>query len=170
MPAPQNTRSITVVGGGVSGLAAACALADAGYRVRLLERRPYVGGRASSYGHPGTGEVIDNCQHILLGCCTNLIDLYRRLGVQDEIYWSGAITFLEPGGRRSVLRPSSLPAPLHSTASFLGAKCFSVSDKVTIARGIQAFLLRTPEDSEENSSDGAHHPPLLVSGPGQRSE
>jgi squalene-associated FAD-dependent desaturase len=144
------TRSVTVIGGGVSGLSAACALAEHGYRVRLLERRPYVGGRASSYAHPGTGEVIDNCQHILLGCCTNLIDLYRRLGVENEIYWSGAITFVEPGGRRSVLQPSSMPAPLHTSGSFLGAKCFSVSDKVTIARGIQAFLLKTPPDSEEN--------------------
>ena len=62
---------VTVIGG-VSGLAAACALAKRGYRVRLLERRPYVGGRASSYAHPGTGEVIDNCQLILLGYCTNL--------------------------------------------------------------------------------------------------
>jgi zeta-carotene desaturase len=149
MPASQK-QSVTVVGGGVAGLAAACALADRGHRVRLLERRPYVGGRASSYEHPGTGEVIDNCQHILLGCCTNLIDLYRRLGVENEIYWSDAITFLEPGGRRSVLQPSPLPAPLHTSASFLGAKCFSVSDKVTIARGIHAFLWKTPPDSEEN--------------------
>ena len=149
MPVPE-PRRVTVVGGGVSGLAAACALADQGHRVQLLERRPYVGGRASSYEHPGSGEVIDNCQHILLGCCTNLIDLYHRLGVEDEIFWSDAITFLEPGGRRSVLQSSSLPAPFHTAASFLGAKCFSVSDKVTIARGIQAFLLKTPPDSEEN--------------------
>ncbi|MGC2161413.1 MAG: hydroxysqualene dehydroxylase HpnE [Silvibacterium sp.] len=143
-------QSVTIVGGGVAGLAAACALSDSGYRVRLLERRPYVGGRASSYEHPGTGEVIDNCQHILLGCCTNLIDLYRRLGVLDEIFWSGVITFLEPGGRRSRLASSSLPAPLHTAASFLGAKCFSLSDKLTIARGILGFLRETPLDGEEN--------------------
>nr|WP_229741219.1 hydroxysqualene dehydroxylase HpnE [Silvibacterium dinghuense] len=143
-------RSVTVVGGGVSGIAAACALADRGYRVQLLEQRPYLGGRACSYEHPGTGEVIDNCQHILLGCCTNLIDLYRRLGVEDQIYWSSAITFLEPGGRRSVFEPSSMPAPLHTSASFLKAKCFSTADKVTIAAGIRAFLFQTPVDSEEN--------------------
>lgn len=143
-------RLVTIVGGGVAGLAAACALADSGYQVRLLERRPYVGGRASSYEHPGAGEVIDNCQHILLGCCTNLIDLYQRLGVQDEIFWSGVITFLEPGGRRSRLAASSLPAPLHTAASFLGAKCFSLSDKLTIARGILGFLRGTPLDGEEN--------------------
>jgi zeta-carotene desaturase len=142
--------SVTIVGGGVAGLAAGCALSDVGYRVRLLERRPYVGGRASSYEHPGTGEVIDNCQHILLGCCTNLIDLYRRLGVQNEIYWSDAITFIEPGGRRSTLASTSLPAPFHTGSSFLGAKCFSLSDKLTIARGILGFLRETPQDSADN--------------------
>lgn len=143
-------RSVTVVGGGVAGLAAACALADSGHRVRLLERRPYVGGRASSYEHPGTGEVIDNCQHILLGCCTNLIDFYRRLGVLDSIFWSGTVTFLEQGGRRSTLAPSALPAPLHTAWSFLAAKCFTLSDKLAIARGIRGFLRETPANSEES--------------------
>jgi zeta-carotene desaturase len=143
-------HSVTVVGAGVAGLAAACALADSGSRVQLLERRPYVGGRASSYEHPGTGEVIDNCQHILLGCCTNLIDFYRRLGVQDDIFWSDTVTFLEPGGRRSTLAPSSMPAPLHTAWSFLSARCFTLSDKLAIARGIRGFLHETPADSEEN--------------------
>lgn len=143
-------HSVTIVGGGVAGLAAACALADSGYAVRLLERRPYVGGRASSYEHPGTGEVIDNCQHILLGCCTNLIDLYRRLGVQEDIYWSSTVTFVKPGGRRSTLAPSLLPAPLHTAWSFLTAKCFTVADKVAIARGIRGFLGKTPADGEES--------------------
>lgn len=143
-------RSVTVVGGGVAGLAAACALSDSGWRVRLLERRPYVGGRASSYEHPGTGEVIDNCQHILLGCCTNLIDFYRRLGVQDEIFWSDTVTFLKPGGRRSTLKSSFLPAPLHTAWSFLGAKCLTLSDKLAIARGIRGFLHETPADSPES--------------------
>ncbi|HTV07150.1 MAG TPA: hydroxysqualene dehydroxylase HpnE [Acidobacteriaceae bacterium] len=143
-------QSVTIVGGGVAGLAAACALADSEYRVTLLERRPYVGGRASSYEHPGTGEVIDNCQHILLGCCTNLIDLYRRLGVQGEIFWSGAITFIEPGGRRSTLAASSLPAPLHTALSFMSAKCLTLAEKLTIARGILGFLRETPADGAEN--------------------
>lgn len=142
--------SVTIVGGGVAGLAAACALADDGHQVTLLERRPYVGGRASSYEHPGTGEVIDNCQHILLGCCTNLIDLYRRLGVQDEIFWSEAITFIEPGGRRSVLAATGMPAPFHTVRSFLGAKCLSLGEKLTIARGIFSFLNATPADSSES--------------------
>jgi squalene-associated FAD-dependent desaturase len=121
-----------------------------GYQVRLLEKRRYLGGRASSYEHPGTGEVIDNCQHVLLGNCVNLIDLYRRLGVSDAIRWFDRMTFLEPGGRRSVLQPSFLPAPFHDMPAFFRASAFSFSDKLAIGRGLSAFITGVPEDSEEN--------------------
>ncbi|HZD50320.1 MAG TPA: hydroxysqualene dehydroxylase HpnE [Silvibacterium sp.] len=143
-------RSIVVIGGGLAGLSAACALADSGLHVQLLERRPYVGGRASSYEHPGTGEVIDNCQHVLIGRCTNLIDLYRRLDALDAIRWYDHFTFIEPGGRRTLLQPSSLPAPLHTSLSFLGAPAFSIADKLAIVRGMFAFLTGIPEDTDEN--------------------
>jgi squalene-associated FAD-dependent desaturase len=142
--------NVTVVGGGLAGLSAACALAEAGYQVRLLEKRRYLGGRASSYEHPGTGEVIDNCQHVLLGNCVNLIDLYRRLGVSDAIRWFDRMTFLEPGGRRSILKPSFLPAPFHDMPAFLRAAAFSFSDKLAIGRGLTAFIAGVPNDSEEN--------------------
>ncbi|MEO6830107.1 MAG: hydroxysqualene dehydroxylase HpnE [Acidobacteriaceae bacterium] len=142
-------RDVAVVGGGLAGLSAACALASSGYRVHLIERRPYVGGRASSYEHPGTGEVVDNCQHILLGCCTNLIGLYRQLGVEERIRWFDRITFLEPGGRKSVLEPGILPEPLHNSWSFLAAGALSLRDKLAISRGMMAFLRGVPEDSEE---------------------
>ena len=141
---------VVVVGGGLAGLASACALADAGYRVQLLERRPYVGGRASSYEHPGTGEIVDNCQHLLLGSCTNLIDLYRRLGVENRIQWFDRFTFLEPGGRRSDLYPGALPAPLHNTFSFLAARAFTLADKLAIARAMTALLQGVPEDTAED--------------------
>jgi squalene-associated FAD-dependent desaturase len=143
-------KNIIVVGGGLAGLSAACALADAGYQVRLLEKRRYLGGRASSYEHPGTGEVIDNCQHVLLGNCVNLMHFYRRLDVSDAIRWFERLTFLEPGGRRSTLEPSFLPAPFHSTPAFLRAKAFSFSDKLAIGRGLSAFIAGIPSDSEEN--------------------
>ncbi len=146
-------RNIAVIGGGLAGLSAATVLAASGYGVHLIERRPYVGGRASSYQHPGTGEIVDNCQHILLGCCTNLIDLYRRLGVEDRIRWFDRITFLEPGGRRSVLRPGIFPAPLHNTASFLAAPALSFADKLAIGRGMMAFLRGVPPDGNENFAD-----------------
>ncbi|HEX3660656.1 MAG TPA: hydroxysqualene dehydroxylase HpnE [Acidobacteriaceae bacterium] len=146
-------ETVTVVGGGIAGIAAACALADAGYRVQVLERRPYLGGRASSYEHPGTGEIIDNCQHVLIGRCTSLIDLYRRLGCADAIRWYDRFTFLTPGGPRagaSIIQPGGLPAPFHSTMAFLRAPAFSLADKLAIARGLMAFMPGLPPDTSEN--------------------
>jgi squalene-associated FAD-dependent desaturase len=146
---PQDSR-VAVVGGGLAGLAAGCALASSGFRVTLFERRPYLGGRASSYQHPGTGEVVDNCQHVLLGCCTNLIQFYERLGVESKIRWYDRLTFLEPGGRASVIEPSVLPAPLHTTPAFLRAACLKLSDKLTIGTAMAALAPATPRDNGES--------------------
>jgi len=144
----QNLR-VAVVGGGLAGLAAGCALAGSGFRVTLFERRPYLGGRASSYQHPGTGEVVDNCQHVLLGCCTNLIQFYERLGVEDKIRWYDRLTFLEPGGRASVIESSMLPAPFHNAPAFLRASCLNLSDKLTIGMAMAALAPAMPRDSGE---------------------
>ncbi len=146
---PQR-QSVAIIGGGLAGLSAGSALADAGYRVELFERRPYLGGRASSYELPGTGEVVDNCQHVLLGCCTNLIDFYRRLGVEQQIRWYDEITFILPGGRSSTLKPGVLPAPLHAAPSFLGSAVLQLKDKLGIARAMLALLPQLPKDDGEN--------------------
>ena len=153
VPAPRSEaaladrpRRIAIVGAGVAGLAAGCALAEAGYTVTLFERRPYVGGRASSYPHPGSGQTIDNCQHILLGCCTNLRSLLSRVGREDAVAWTSHITYIEPGGRRSVVRSTALPAPFQSAPSFLRAQCFSFADKRAIAHGLRQFFTGYPAD------------------------
>jgi squalene-associated FAD-dependent desaturase len=144
------TPRVAVVGGGLAGLAAGSALADSGLHVTLFERRPYLGGRASSYEHPGTGEVVDNCQHVLLGCCTNLIEFYGRLGVQNKIRWYNRLTFLEPGGRASNIGASFLPAPLHTAPAFLRASCLGLSDKIAIAGAMAALTPLVPEDNGES--------------------
>jgi squalene-associated FAD-dependent desaturase len=141
---------VAVVGGGLAGLAAGCALAESGLRVTLFERRSYLGGRASSYQHPGTGEVVDNCQHVLLGCCTNLIEFYRRIGVENKIRWYDRMTFLEPGGRASVIEPSGLPAPLHTAPAFLRAACLNLPDKMAIAAGLAALTPIIPRDTGDS--------------------
>lgn len=147
----SQTRSVAIIGGGLAGLAAGCALADTGFKVTVYEKRPYVGGRASSYDHPGTGEVLDNCQHLLLGCCTNLIDFYERLGVGDKVRWFDEITFMEPGGRISRFMPKKfLPAPAHNVPSFIGVPMLDMKDKIAIARAMSAMCRKLPADSDEN--------------------
>ena len=151
MTDPSQSKTVAVIGGGLAGLAAGCALADTGLRVTVFERRPYVGGRASSYEHPGTGEVVDNCQHVLLGCCTNLIHFYEQLGIGGKIRWFVDLVFMEPGGKSSRIKPSLLPAPFHNMPSFLTASVLSLRDKLAIARAFMAMTRGPlPDDSSEN--------------------
>ena len=148
--------TVAIAGGGLAGLAAACALADSNFCVTLFERRPYLGGRASSYEHPGTGEVVDNCQHVLFRVCTNLVEFYRRIGVEDKIRWFDEMTFIEPGGRASVMHASPLPAPLHTAPSFLQFPFLNTKDKLAISRAIAALTLTSQPDTGRSFLDWCH--------------
>jgi zeta-carotene desaturase len=134
--------NVIVIGGGLAGLSAAAALGSAGFGVRVFEARPFLGGRATSFPlapSEDASELIDNCQHVLLRCCVNLLDFYKRLGVLDRISFYREFYFIEPGGRISILRRGLLPAPLHFTGSFLGLRFLSLGDKIAIARGLLAL-------------------------------
>ena len=132
---------VIVIGGGLAGLAAAAALGGAGHSVKLLEARPFLGGRATSYeiGNGEEAEFIDNCQHILLRCCVNLLDFYQRLGVVEDIAFSREFSFIEPGGRRSVLRAGMFPAPAHFAESFLKLTFLNFREKLAVGRAILAI-------------------------------
>jgi zeta-carotene desaturase len=140
-----------VVGAGVAGLAAAAALAGDGANVTLLERRAFVGGRAYSYEHPALGEVVDS-QHVLLGCCTNLIEFCDAAGVADKIRWYDHQTFLTPDGSASTIEAGTLPAPLQYASSFLHASMLSVGDKAAIARGLMHFARGNSGSDEESTA------------------
>jgi squalene-associated FAD-dependent desaturase len=144
---------VAIIGGGLAGLAAAAALGSSGFRVTVLEARPFLGGRATSYPLSQDGGpvfTIDNCQHILLRCCTNLLDFYRRLGVEDRIEFHKEFFWIEPGGRISVMKRGVLPAPLHLTESFARLHFLSLKDKLDIGRAMIAgkseFKSRTDLD------------------------
>ncbi|HKW32498.1 MAG TPA: hydroxysqualene dehydroxylase HpnE [Candidatus Acidoferrum sp.] len=124
-----------VIGGGLAGLAAGVALADSGWRVRLFEQRPFLGGRATSYVLPD-GEHVDNCQHVTLGCCTNLEDFYRRVDAAGKIKFFDRLLFLDPQGRRGEMKAGSLPAPFHFAGSFASFAPLTLLDKLSIARAM----------------------------------
>jgi zeta-carotene desaturase len=131
---------VAIIGGGLAGLAASAALASAGFEVELHEARNFLGGRATSWPAGGEdAEIIDNCQHVLLRCCVNLLDLYRRLGVAGKIRFHREFFFIEPGGRVSTLKRGSLPAPAHFAGSFLHLNFLSWADKFAIARAMRAI-------------------------------
>jgi squalene-associated FAD-dependent desaturase len=132
-------KSAIVIGGGLAGLACGVALAEAGWRVRLFEQKPFLGGRATSYVLPN-GEHVDNCQHVTLGCCTNLADFYRRVGSADKIKFFDKLVFLDPQGRRGTMKAGILPAPFHMTGSFLTFAPLKLGDKLSIARAMLDIL------------------------------
>jgi zeta-carotene desaturase len=130
-----------VLGGGLAGLSAAAALAGAGFEIDVFEARPFPGGRATSFPlSPDSGAGhIDNCQHILLRCCVNLLDFYERIGVRDRIRFHRELYFLEPGGRRSIMRAGRLPSPFHFLGSFHKLSFLGAADKLAVVRGLGAL-------------------------------
>ncbi len=127
-----------MIGGGLAGLSAAVALADSGLRVRLHEQRPFLGGRATSYALPD-GSFVDNCQHVTLGCCTNLDDFYRRVGAQHLIHYYDSLFFVDKRGRNYSIHSSALPPPFHMAPSFARFSALTFADKRSIATAMLAI-------------------------------
>jgi squalene-associated FAD-dependent desaturase len=147
----MSSKSVIVIGGGLAGLAAGVALAEAGWRVRLFEQRPFLGGRATSYVLPD-GEHVDNCQHVTLGCCTNLADFYKRVGSASKIQFFDTLFFTDPQQRCGYLRAGILPAPFHMLGSFIMFAPLFLRDKLSITRAMLDILHARgkPADLEED--------------------
>src|SRR5205823_2520531 len=108
---------------------------------------PRLGGRASSFQDSATGQLIDTCQHVSMGCCTNLAHFCRRLGIDHLLEPQRDLYFMTPDRRRSRFRADAWPAPLHLARSFLTAHYLTLSEKLRIAWGL-ANLQRSPPDAD----------------------
>jgi squalene-associated FAD-dependent desaturase len=152
-PLATTAPRVIVVGGGLAGLAAAVALSTAGCHVELLEARSYLGGRAASFRDAASGELIDHCQHVGMGCCTNLADFCRRTGVADCLRHDSVLHFIGPDGRQYDFRPTPwLPAPLHLAPAFWGLKYLSIWERMAIGRALWKLMrLRPGRDLESRT-------------------
>jgi squalene-associated FAD-dependent desaturase len=128
---------VVVVGGGLAGLAAAAALSSADVRVTVLESRRRAGGRAASFEDPVAGGLVDACQHVAMGCCTNFLDLCRQAGLADAFRRDRTLWFIGPDGDRAACTPSRiLPAPLHLAPLLLSMRHFSFREKLSLGLGM----------------------------------
>ena len=92
----QSPPRVAIIGGGLAGLAAAVAAVEKGLEVELFEARRRLGGRAGSFRDARSGELVDHCQHVSMGCCTQLADFCRRTGVGECFHRYKRLTFIGP--------------------------------------------------------------------------
>lgn len=159
------TADVVVIGGGVAGLAAAVSLADRGAAVVVVEARPCLGGRASSYTDPATGDAVDNGQHILMGCYRETFAFLRRIGAMPHVRVqpSLAVPSIDSAGRASVLSCPPLPAPWHLLGGVIEWDALGWKDRLSVLRlgapvrteqkrlrGRSGLMACSPEETVEN--------------------
>jgi squalene-associated FAD-dependent desaturase len=143
-----------VIGGGCAGLSAATALVEAGARVLVLEARPALGGRATAFTDPETGERVDNGQHILMGCYDDTLAFLDRIGASDRVTWQSGlkIPLIDRAGHHSVLALPALPSPLHLLAGVLAWDALSWSERMSVLRIGRLLRSGEPEGSPRQES------------------
>ncbi len=144
----ESTFDALIVGGGFAGLSCASALAEAGAKIALVEKKPHLGGRAFSFRDPGTDDVLDNGQHLLLECYRETRRFLSRIGAGHHLGLSNKlrVAFADAQGRKQVLScPGFLPAPWHLRAGILGFSGLSLADKAGLSR-LDAYMRRHMQD------------------------
>ncbi len=147
------TASVLILGGGLAGLAAAVGLAEHGVRSTILESRPRLGGRASSFHDAASDQWVDNCQHVTMGCCTNFRAFCEITGLADSFRREEVLYFVAPDGTVNRFRASSLPAPLHLAGAFAGLSYLTWPDKLALGRGLRRLAARSASGPEESFAE-----------------
>lgn len=132
-------RRVCIIGGGLAGIACATALAEHGFEVSLYEARKQLGGRAGSCQDQGSNELIDNCQHVSMGCCTNLQKLCRQLRIADSFVTQKQLHFVSPDNQITSFAESWLPAPFHLSLAFWQLPYVSFQDKKLFALCVKSL-------------------------------
>jgi squalene-associated FAD-dependent desaturase len=159
----DNRPHVAVVGGGLAGLAAALAAADRGMRVELFEQTKTLGGRAASFVDAESGQTVDLCQHVAMGCCTQFLDFCRRTDVADCFQQSPTLHFIGPEGQRCGFAPSRwLPAPLHLLPALMRLTYLSPGERWSIARAVR----RLARENSRGPTARSPHPNPLPKGEG----
>jgi squalene-associated FAD-dependent desaturase len=153
---------VIIIGGGFAGFSAATALAERGARVLLVEARPGLGGRATAFRDPDTGERVDNGQHIMMGCYTDTWRFLDRIGAADRVRWQSGLTvaMIDRRGHESVLALPSLPSPLHVLAGVLAWDALTWRERLSVLKAGAAVgpagRLRQRGGAEEAGHHTAH--------------
>ncbi len=131
---PPAPKKIAVLGAGYAGLACAVELVARGHEVTLLESRALLGGRAHSFVDPKTGLVLDNGQHILMGCYHETLALLRKLGVTDRLLTPPRLHVPYRSAQGESSLTAVAPAPFHLLSALLHFGELSFGDKLAATK------------------------------------
>ena len=142
---------VIVVGAGFAGLSAAVRLTRQGARVLVVEARVRLGGRATAFPDRETGELVDNGQHVLLGCYTDTFEFLREIGAMGNVRVQGqlSVTMIDRAGRRSRLVCPTLPPPLHLLAGVLEWEALGWNDRLSVLRMAKPLRLALRQAQDE---------------------
>jgi squalene-associated FAD-dependent desaturase len=146
---------VVVIGAGVAGLTAAVELAGRGARVCVVESKAVLGGRATSFNDPQTGQRVDNGQHVLLGCYRETFRLLRTLGTDDRVRLQTNldVEFVDARGSRSRLQCPPLPAPFNLIGGLLQWEALEWRDRLSALK--MSTSIRIAQQGQRESERGA---------------
>mmetsp|Transcript_53284 Transcript_53284/g.79155 ORF Transcript_53284/g.79155 Transcript_53284/m.79155 type:complete len:620 (-) Transcript_53284:98-1957(-) len=82
----ETKKTVAIIGGGLSGLACAKYLSDAGHEPTVYEARDVLGGKVSAW-QDEDGDWIETGLHIFFGAYPNMMNLFAELGIHDRLQW-----------------------------------------------------------------------------------
>ncbi|HEY6906178.1 MAG TPA: oleate hydratase, partial [Ignavibacteriaceae bacterium] len=137
-----------VIGAGIAGLSAAVYLSAGGRRVELIEASQKPGGRAYSLTEKSTGTIIDNGQHIMMGCYYDTLKFFRMIGAYENLIIQEklSVDFLLPQLQSVPLKAFSKIYPLNLSAGLLAYRALSIKDRLLLLR----FFLVLPLVSDND--------------------
>jgi phytoene dehydrogenase-like protein len=136
------TRSLIVVGSGVSGFSAAIELASGGHRVTLLEKSSHFGGRAATQHEQGFAMNLGPHAFYAAGVMRKQFDAWG-IPYRGERPLSAGDAFLLVNGVR-------YPFPL-GTMDLVRNRAFSVRDKIRIGQALQKIQKMDPSAARGQS-------------------
>lgn len=146
-------KKVIVIGGGISGLSAACFLAEKGFSVEVIEASPKLGGRAYSFQDKQSGFVLDNGQHIMMGCYKETLSFLKLIGADKNIKFQEnlEVNFLSKGRKGFILKASSLPYPFSLLTGILNYRALSITERLSLLRIFLKLLLYSEKDLKKRT-------------------
>ena len=139
------SKTVAIIGGGLSGLAAARYLVDAGHKPLVLEARDVLGGKVSAW-QDKDGDWIETGLHIFFGAYPNMMNLFKELKIEDRLQWKihQMIFAMQelPGEFTTFDFPAGIPAPFNFGLAILSnRKMLTLLEKLQTVPALLPMLI-----------------------------